>query len=440
MSLDTALKYIDVMFTDKNYLDKDAYGAIVLEFIGGEPFLEVELIDQILDAFFTKMINEDNHLAVRWVASFSTNGTLYRTEKVQEFINKWQGFISIGVTVDGNKELHDACRVFHNGEGSYDLAIDAALDLTERGFNVGSKITIAPENVDKLFVAIKHFIELGFKDIHANCVFEEGWTYDHAKIYYQELKNIADYILDNDLVPKIAFVIFRENNFRPLDPSEDRNWCGGTGAMLSCDPDGVLLPCTRYAKSSLGTDVPEYQIGNVNDGLMTNEVEIARVEELKTITRHSQSTDECINCPIAAGCAWCSAYNYQTFGTANKRATFICPMHKAESLAYVYFWNSYYRIFNMSDRVEVYCPKDWALQIIDEDEYNMLLQLSTNIDHNVAEPKDFSENIIQANTLVKEGTEANYLNEKAETGFFAKVKEALKKLLEKVKGLFKALL
>ena len=74
------------------------------------------------------------------------------------------------------------------------------------------------------------------------------------------------------------------------------------------------------------------------------------------MTRCSQSTDECINCPIAAGCAWCSAYNYEYFGELNKRATFICIMHKARALANVYFWNKYYRAI--------------------EEEYNMLLDLT----------------------------------------------------------------
>lgn len=81
-----------------------------------------------------------------------------------------------------------------------------------------------------------------------------------------------------------------------------------------------------------------------------------------------------------------------------------------------------------------------------------------DIDHIVADPRDFSENFMESGVLIAmeaeknwnsimqaialdeinalaEGTEVDYLNE-AGTGFFAKVKEVLKKLLEKVKGLF----
>jgi hypothetical protein len=63
-------------------------------------------------------------------------------------------------------------------------------------------------------------------------------------------------------------------------------------------------------------------------------------------------------------------------GTINKRATFICPMHKARALANVYFWNKYYKLKNIDKIKKNYCPKKWALEIIDEDEYEMLNNLA----------------------------------------------------------------
>jgi uncharacterized protein len=100
------------------------------------------------------------------------------------------------------------------------------------------------------------------------------------------------------------------------------------------------------------------------------------IDFLSNITRRSQSTDECFNCPIAAGCAWCSGYNYEEFGTPNKRATYICCMHKAASLANVYFINKVYRKLGVKQRFKMYLPKEEALKIINEDEYNYLLELS----------------------------------------------------------------
>ena len=72
----------------------------------------------------------------------------------------------------------------------------------------------------------------------------------------------------------------------------------------------------------------------------------------------------------------CSAYNYQVFGTANKRATFICEMHKARALANAYYWNSYYRKNNLPYQFHIFVPREWAEPIIGKEEYEMLLKLA----------------------------------------------------------------
>jgi radical SAM protein with 4Fe4S-binding SPASM domain len=80
--------------------------------------------------------------------------------------------------------------------------------------------------------------------------------------------------------------------------------------MIAVDWKGDIYPCLRYMESSLGTEVPPLIIGNVYDGIMTKQCEQDCVHCLRSITRRSQSTDECFYCPIAEGCSWCSAFNY----------------------------------------------------------------------------------------------------------------------------------
>ena len=43
--------------------------------------------------------------------SICSNGLLYNTLKVQEFFNKYNKLISFTISIDGNKELHDSCRI-----------------------------------------------------------------------------------------------------------------------------------------------------------------------------------------------------------------------------------------------------------------------------------------------------------------------------------------
>lgn len=715
MSLDTAKKFVDLLLdaTPENnaYINPAISPFLIIDFIGGEPLLEVELMDQIMDYFLTQAIERQHPWADKYSISITTNGTLYFEPQVQKFLLKHRNHLSFSVTIDGNKELHDKCRVFPDGRPSYDLAVAAAQDWmkTHKGY-MGSKITIAPENVVYLYDALVHMVDLGYEEINANCVYEKGWELEHATELYNQMKRFADYLLENDK-DYIFCSLFEEIFFRPMDENDNDNWCwgkgtpiltstgykpiedikigdlvytedgtlhpvintmshfadncveisasgtfslictdnhklfvkpfdyrgwkgkkhykpcsiheikdihhkdlvrlfqlpegnidydldlayligryigdgwdyengrgkgiccafnqreeleekfrkanvdfhsysgntvqqytiardsdnpnnvellrilpdcghlatgkhlpsecfswtpaalkallngymdadgnlnkkgqyrfntvsyrlaqefmiilrtlgytptcyknerkgestilgrtvtiqdryevyfykdsnrskyvytlegdmwtyglksspaklqtvynitvdtnhsyiaggivssncGGTGVMLSCDPDGYLYPCIRYMESSLGEDQPPIRIGHVDTGLVTTKEELETVKCLQCITRRSQSTDECFDCPIAKGCSWCSAYNYQEFGTVDKRATYICEMHKARALANVYYWNKVYAKDGVDKKFEMHCPKEWAVPIIGEQEYSYLLELS----------------------------------------------------------------
>lgn len=381
MSFEVAKKFFDMIIEatpeDNEYINPENSPGLILEFIGGEPFLEIDLIDQICDYAIGRMINENHPWANRFMISICSNGVLYFDPKVQDFITRRREYLSFSISIDGNKDLHDSCRVFPDGKGSYDIAIKGVKHYREfhKGY-MGSKMTLAPSNIKYAYDAVSNLIDLEYKDIHLNCVFEEGWTNEDATILYEQLCKIADYLIeDRERFDNIYLSIFDEFLFRPKSGESNENWCGGTGAMISCDYKGDIYPCIRYMESSLGDTAEPLRIGNVYDGIMQTEKDIETVRKLRSITRRSQSTDECFYCPIADGCAWCSAYNYQTFGTANKRATYICPMHKARALANAYLWNKGNREFYPERRFKIYVPKEWALEIISEEEWDKLKKL-----------------------------------------------------------------
>lgn len=380
MSFETAKKYVDLLLSgDKGFAE---YGispeyskGIITEFIGGEPFLEIDLIDQVCDYMYMKMILENHPWVKFWRISICSNGVLYRDPKVQKFLNKWKNKLSFSITIDGNKELHDSCRVFPDGSPSYDIAFDGASDWMARGNYMGSKITIAPGNVDYLLDAIKHMVESGYTEINANCVYEEGWNNELATKFYHKLLEVSDYFIDNKLVNTNYLSLFVDTFFKPKAESDTQCWCGGTGAMLACDPDGKLYPCLRYMESSVGTDVPAYTIGDLENGIGSRCIECERIDCMNAVNRRSQSTDKCFYCPIAEGCSYCSAYNYQTFGTPDSRATYICCMHIARALANAYWWSRWYLKDGVDKTVELWVPKDWALEIITEEEWNELINV-----------------------------------------------------------------
>jgi radical SAM peptide maturase (CXXX-repeat target family) len=384
MSFDTARQLIDQILTDdertKDYYSSKNSPGVCIEFIGGEPLLEIKLIDQIVDYFISKCIELRHHWATRYMISFATNGLLYFEEDVQHFIQKNRRHLSLSVSIDGNKELHDACRVDLNGNGTYDRAIAAVRHYKSHWGNfMGSKVTISPDNVQYTSDAIISMIEEGYDGINFNVVNEEGWTVDHAKIYYRELKKLSDYLLEHDTLDDITINALSERYGHPIDVNDNTTWCGGSGAMLSIDYKGDLFPCIRYMESSLNGNKASFDIGNINDGIAKTAETADRLNLLSQTTRRSMSDDKCFNCPIAFGCATCTAYCYEMYGLPIKRTTFTCDMMKARALGLSYLWNSYYRKKCIDVRYALDIPDEWALEIIDIDELNILKELAKEV-------------------------------------------------------------
>lgn len=378
MSFETAKKFIDMLLDNnestRQYIDTRSKKAVVIDFIGGEPFLEVELMDQICDYFVEQMILKDHPWQYNYRFSIASNGTLYFTPAVQEFLKKHLHDTAFSISIDGNKQLHDACRVFPDGSGSYDTAIAAVHHYIDvLGGSMGSKMTLAPENIQYTYDAVVGLIEEGYTHINLNCVYEKGWTIEHATILYYQLKKIAEYLINNELDEKIYISMFEENFFHPKAEDDIQNWCGGNGSMIAVDYKGDIYPCLRYMESSLGCDVPPIIIGNVDTGIMQDATCKACVAKLKSVNRKTQSNDECFNCLIAEGCSWCQAYNYQASGgDINHRATYICVMHRARALANSYYWNLKYHHNNEKKRMKIWLEDEKSLEIIPPEELALL--------------------------------------------------------------------
>ena len=373
MPFEVAKKLIDKILTNdksiNSYVKSENAIGIVLEFIGGEPFLEVDLIDKIINYFIEKCIILHHPWIDRFRVSICSNGVLYFTPKVQEFIKKHQTHLSFTISIDGNKILHDACRIFPDGTGSYDLAIKAAKHYRKYYDAIlSSKMTLSPDNINFVFPALVNLWENEYNFIYCNCIYEKGWTIEHAKILYYELKKVADYLLNNHLETVKGTSILNLDLNQQKNIS-DKNYCGGDGNMLAVDYKGDLYPCLRYMESSIGQNQSPYIIGNVDDGIGYNQQMKDMIAGLD-VTYKSQSPQECIDCPVSSECGWCSALNYQEFGTINKRTIYTCLMHKARILANYYYQNK------MGGNYPFLINKQDAIDIIGENETNYLMELA----------------------------------------------------------------
>lgn len=339
MSFDVAKESVDYILKHE-YDDFFATESVVWDFIGGEPFLRIDLIDKICDYIKQEMYRLNHHWFNSYRFNFTTNGINYNSEKIRRFIEKNSSHITITITIDGTKRKHDLNRVYKNSnKGSYDDVVKN-IPLWLKDFpGAATKVTISSADIPYIKESVLHLFELGIHEVNINCVFENVWKEGDDKLLEQQLLALADYMIDNELYKNFNCSFFDDTIGKPLDVAlSNVNWCGA-GQMLSIDSAGQFYPCTRFAQYSL-REKKAWKIGNVKDGIDNN-----KLRPFYTLTRSLQSSQECMTCDVASGCAWCQGENYDAADTPTlyQRSTAICLMHKARVRANNYYWNKLFR-------------------------------------------------------------------------------------------------
>ncbi len=348
MSWDIAKAAIDYILDREQEFTEES---VIWDFIGGEPFLEIDLIDKICDYIKLELYRRRHHWFESYRFSFSTNGINYDSPKVQKFIKKNINHLSIGITIDGTKKKHDLNRIWKGKgveKGSYEDVVKN-IPLWLRQFpGAATKVTISSADIPYIKESVLHLYSLGIHEVNINCVFEDVWNEGDDLLFEKQLIELADEIIEKELYFDFACSFFADYIGKPMDYHLDnQNWCGA-GMMLAVDAAGNFYPCTRFAAYSLRSKKPII-IGNVRDGINDN-----LLRPFLSLDRFSQSPQKCLKCDVASGCAWCQGENYDAADSSTifQRSTAICKMHKARVRANNYYWNKLFRKLELEGRRE----------------------------------------------------------------------------------------
>lgn len=337
MDFDTARKAIDYILEhqgDKKRILATPY--VVFDFIGGEPLLEVELIERICDYIEKRLIELDSPWKDAHMYSLTTNGINYGSEQVQRFITRYLDRLHVTLTIDGTKRKHDMNRVWKSDpqRGSYDDVIRNIPLWLSQFPQSPTKVTICHSDLPYIHESVTHLFSLGIRMVNINCVYEDVWEEGDDVVFENQLKLLADSMIEHEFWRDHFCSFFQEGIGRPLDSERHNVNCCGAGRMLAVDAAGIFYPCIRLAGYSLRSKPPRI-LGNVEEGIDPN-----RIRPFLMLERTVQSSKECIECEVASGCMWCQGENYDcsASGTIFHRSTAICKMHKARVRANRYYW------------------------------------------------------------------------------------------------------
>jgi uncharacterized protein len=280
---------------------------IHVTFFGGETLLNFPVMRTTVD--YAKRRATEMGKAIEF--SLTTNATLLNDEII-EFLSEHG--IGVTVSIDGDRELHDSQRVFHNGKGSYDVIVPNIQRLLKRHRtnSIGARVTLTA-GVSDVRRIYKHLTE----EIGFDAAGFSPATANPNRLYHiggQKMDSVLDQFAalaweyrDFALAGKQHGFTNASDTIKELHTGISKAYACGAGlGLLGVGTEGDMSLCHRFVDSPVG------KMGNVFDGIDRD----ARKDFLDT--HHIGARYDCHTCwarPVCAGGCYHEAF-IQTGNTA----------------------------------------------------------------------------------------------------------------------------
>ncbi len=282
---------------DRELVDLDKY-FYSIEFFGGEPFLNFQLIKQIVDYVLTHYRGYYHFFA-------TTNGTQVHG-KIQEWLIEHKEAFTVGLSLDGNRVAHNI-----NRSNSFDL-ID--LDFFLKNYPEQTvKMTVSEKSLPYFYDSIKFLTEKGFL-ISCNLAYMVDWlSPKNIKVLEEELEKLITYYIENPNAPKCSMMDFSLHILACPEKHEGyvNKYCGCGTHMKCYDIEGKCYPCQLFAPLSAGEKALQSKDFNIK-------------KEIEKIS----FGEECANCYYQRICQTCLGSNYLSTGNIFEVDKMRCKLYK----------------------------------------------------------------------------------------------------------------
>lgn len=288
-----------------------------MDFFGGEPLMNWHVIQQTV-AYVRKQEKKHNKI---FKLSLTTNGIYLDKEKVKYLTDN---HISLILSLDGRKEMHDRMRPGVHGEGTYDqilknLQYCVAHREDEEYYVRG---TYTRYNLD-FTTDVLDMVDKGFPALSMEPVVgDESEDYaiqkedlPRVKAEYEKLAKV--FLEREDSKNPFFYFHFNMSLWRgPCLPKRLRG-CGAGTEYLAVVPNGDIYPCHQF----VGRD--GYVVGNVYEGLKNMKM----MKDFRE--NHVLSKPTCVKCWAKFFCSGgCHANNETYAGDIKKPFDITCEIQK----------------------------------------------------------------------------------------------------------------
>ena len=301
MDKETIEKVIDKCY--KNYLDtNNGNFKFVVNFFGGEPFLNFEVIEHAM-----KYAKEKNYNISFGVTSNLTILNDHMIDVIEEYE------LGILVSIDGIKKIHDRNRC-----NSYDKVKENVTKLIDRhlGYLLEARMTILPEDVNNLLESVQSIVDMGIVNIAPVPVTDVEWDTKQLLDFEVNLKSVWDWMIkiynDNENKKNIS-IKFIEDYIEnvllvPLNPEQNKVCLAGTLTSCSIGVSGDILPC--HQRHSIIDGYDDLVMGNI-----LNDEDIKTIQFNDSTIKGAFDCNTCIANSVCKG--GCPSENYTKNGNGN---------------------------------------------------------------------------------------------------------------------------
>lgn len=244
-------------------VDRYASGGknISVVWYGGEPLLDFESIKTMSEEF----IKTCDRYGVSYSASMISNGYGLDDDKISKL--KELHILSIQITIDGMKKIHESRRPMSDGSESFDRIISNVLHLyNDSDTEVHLRINVDKENISSAYELVDYCAQLGLKDIDLNLGMMKEFGCDHncsgcSNRLYSMKEFGEEFVRFKDHLENKGFL----HAIEKMQPEYKVNSCTlDAPDAYVIDPQGYVYKCI----SKVGQK--EFSIGNVSDGFDNN--------------------------------------------------------------------------------------------------------------------------------------------------------------------------
>lgn len=296
---------------EKEFSDKTREGFLI-EFFGGEPFLNFDLIVDSYNYVLHNHSDKNVHFFI------TTNGTLL-TNEMKRWLKERKNNISCGLSIDGTEEMHNLNRSNSFSFIDLDFFID---NWPEQN----CKMTISPLTINLLSEGIIFLSKRGF---NISATFAQGMKFEKnlVDVFQQELFKVVDFYLEN---PEYKICDLLDANILSLGfgyKNRKEKWCGAGKDLVAYDTDGCIYPCQMFTPVSIGEKATCFK--------EKNEDFLAK--------KYGFEDSKCDKCLFLSICPTCYGINFAIRGDISRRDDELCEFHKRRFYASAYL--KYIKIF-----------------------------------------------------------------------------------------------